>query len=254
MREARMSAVFITPPSLAMSSGFFLLFALHPGLIAKRVNQILIIASALTAGYLSMSKSFVFALPIILILSYPTVTTGTRWVFGLLVAIAVTMIPYVLDHGIGLLDLDASLEGITGGRYGSGDRGLAFATSIVLHDSPLGGYGLAHHPWADYADSAMNRYLLGGGVIGLGAIVIGLAAQTRTFFERRATTPWATFGLQILPLSVAFGLTGPLTYMARINDIFFMFVGLSVAAVEHARSAAPRDEPWGATSAEVHQT
>ena len=241
LEEGRATAVFVTAPALAMTAVFVLPTIIKAAVRPAWVRWVLL-AFAIVAGLMSNSKSFLFGVPVLL-LAWSAVEGkwGRAIALGSAVTAVVVVAVFVLNRyqpqnsfdPFARLEeasqTDGTLYVATGGRVGDDAESIFRPTEVVLTRSPAIGFGVGMLRGVDYADSALNRLLLHGGVIGCLAFLGGLWLQLRWFYERR--TSWsALHGLLSLLMVVAFFTAGAVFMMPRVNDLAFTLIGSCIAA------------------------
>ncbi|MBC7793785.1 MAG: hypothetical protein H7Z43_08755 [Clostridia bacterium] len=235
--SSRATAFFVTPPSLAMVSLFFIAGGLARGAPIGMIERILLVGSGLVGGVLSNSKSFffgIFALSALTILQKQPLIFRLAQAFLLVGGMAALIALSAGDESLASNPLERISEtndfvsGATGGRFGESEWNANMVVEAVLDDSPLFGFGLGEREDIIYSDSGLNRLLLHAGILGALVVSLGVGAQV-WWFLRHHRSNWSRLGLQVLVVALSLFLAAPIFMMVRVNDILFTILGVAVA-------------------------
>jgi len=259
LHMGRATAVFVTPPALAMASVFILVMCAVPGASLQGFGRIATVVAALVAGLASNSKSFVLGVPTasILLLFF---ARGSKARMGTLMAAiallalfatAIVIIPTLTTSDVPVNplsqvgDSNDLMYDLTAGRMGGAEGAVWKPLVYTLVNSPILGFGLNEVPGIAYCDSAVNRFMLHGGLVGTVLVTYGLVHQAHWFWVKRSATPWAATGLVLLLVTIGFFTAGTVFMMARLNDLLFILIGVSMARTRHVAELENFREPVG---------
>jgi len=251
----RATAVFPTAPALGMVSVLVLLVSSMPRVGISSRARLAGAASALVAGLLCNSKSFLLGVPVAIALGALSAGSLGSYVLlaasGLATAVALAMgggQDSLVQDPLGIATGAAtSLTRLTGGRLNAEGWGIYEAFRKVIDDSPVLGYGIGIRPDLFYSDSGLNRLVLHAGLLGLLVVVVGIAMQMAWFWQRRGVHAWARLGLATLTASLTLFMAAAVFVMPRVNDVLFTLLGTAIAVTRHqeARDAAANDSSQG---------
>ena len=248
--SSRATAFFVTPPSLAMVSLFFIAAGMARGAPISTLERVALIASGFVGGVLSNSKSFffgIFALSALTILQKQPVVLRVAQALFLVVSMVALIVFWQGDESLASNPLERITEsndlvaGATGGRFGGSEWNANMVVEAVLDDSPLLGFGLGERSDIIYSDSGLNRLLLHAGILGLVLVSLGVGAQVLWFLRHRRSN-WSRLGLQVLLVALSLFLAAPIFMMVRVNDILFTILGVAVAYCKSADNP-PQEAP-----------
>jgi len=239
-----------------MAATFFLLFVSTPRLPLGATGRVIGLTAALTAGIACDSKSFLFALPFAVVLAVVAKRDKSRAAsYALLSTLVVTaVLIWITSYEPGsdplytLKQTDTTATGLTGGRLGETEWTVFDPLIKVLNESPLLGYGLAERPGIYYSDSALNSFVLHGGLVGLVVVSIALVLQWRWFRLGDQESGWEALATRVFVTGIAYFSAGAIFMMNKTNDLLFTMIGIGVAMRPIPRAVATSGPPRGLLS------
>jgi hypothetical protein len=207
--------------------------------------------AAVISGFLSNSKTFILGVPALAVMVVPAMTGWRKWTvfLGAMALFVGGLIDPPEDMPINpaakVDEAEDPLDALTTGRFRK-DGSILEVSSAVLDSAPILGYGFGRNPELFYADSAINRYVIYSGLLGVFIAAWGFIRQTQVLYRSRHETAWAGIGWRAVVIMALSFAAGTFMQAPRINDLFSVLLGLSISNSLAARRAvaqpsAPRN-------------